>query len=94
MLQAMTRNSAPCSRTRKLCAFDGVAGDGAARFGAVGQARGVSDEGEACPRESGQERLEDGKAAESGIEDANGGWALRGNAQGLFPSVGTASSVR
>ncbi len=36
---------------QELGAFDGVAGDGAAGFGAVGEAGGVADEGEAGARE-------------------------------------------
>ncbi len=37
---------------QELRAFDGVAGDGAARLGAVREARGVADEGKACLRGS------------------------------------------
>ena len=73
VLQAMTRNSAPCSSDQELGALGGVAGDGAAGLGAVGQAGRVADEGEAGVRQTGHQGAQDGEAAEAGIEDADGG---------------------
>ena len=66
---------------QELRAFDGVAGDGAARFGAVGQARRVADKGKARARQPANERAQHGEPAEAGIEDADGGrsgleWSL------------------
>ena len=57
----------------ELGAFSGIASDGAARLGAVGETGGVPDEGEAGLRELWNERGKDGEPAEAGIEDADGG---------------------
>ena len=58
---------------QELRAFGGVAGDGAARLGAVGQPGGVADEGEAGVRQPRDECAQNGEPAEAGIEDADGG---------------------
>ncbi len=80
---------------QELGALDGVAGDGAARLGAVGQAGGVADEGEAGRGHAIDEGAEDGEAAEAGVEDADGGDADSGCAHCVGPwVVGTASAVR
>jgi hypothetical protein len=57
---------------QELGAFGGVAGDGAAGFGAVGEAGGVAEEGVAGVRQAVDEGAEDGEAAEAGVEDADG----------------------
>ena len=76
-------------------ALGGVAGDGAAGLGAVGQAGGVAEEGEACLRSAGDESAQDGETAEAGIEDADGGRDEAGcSVMVWLPSVGAASAVR
>ncbi len=54
-------------------ALGGVAGDGAAGFGSVREAGGVSDEGVASLRGTVDERAQNGESAEAGVEDADGG---------------------
>ena len=54
-------------------AFDGVAGDGALGFGAVGEAGGVAEVDVVRAGDEGQQGAEDGEAAEAGVEDADGG---------------------
>jgi len=61
----------------KLCAGDGVAGDGFAGFGAVGQARSVAEVDVVGAWDEGEQRAEDGEAAEAGVEDADGGGFCR-----------------
>ena len=58
---------------QELRAFDGIAGDGAARFGSIWKASSVADESKVRMRQAVDERAEHGKAAEAGIEDADGG---------------------
>ena len=57
----------------ELSALGGVAGDGAAGLGAVGQAGRVAEKGELSPRQPLDKRAQDGQAAEAGVEDADGG---------------------
>ena len=59
---------------QELRALGGVAGDGAARFGAVGQAGSIADKGVAGGGQPMDEGAENGESAEAGIEDADGGW--------------------
>jgi len=58
---------------QELGALCGVAGDGAAGLGAVGETGGVAEEGKPGAGETLDECAEDGEAAEAGIEDADGG---------------------
>ncbi len=67
---------------QKLRALGGVAGDGAAGLGAVGQAGGVAEEREAGLRQAGDERAEDGESAEAGVENTDGGDAEDGESRG------------
>ena len=75
-------------------ALGGVAGDGAARLGTVGEAGGVADEGKVCLWCAGDEGAQHGESAEAGIEDADGGSVEGSFGHGLVPSVGVASAVR
>ncbi len=83
---------------QELRAFGGVAGNGAAGFGAVRQARRVAQKGILGLRHALDESAQHGQAAEAGIEDADGGgcggWTCLECAHGCAPSVGTASAAR
>ena len=57
----------------ELCALDGVAGDGLAGLGAVGETGGVAEVDVVRAGDEGEQRAEDGEAAEAGVEDADGG---------------------
>ena len=70
---------------QELRALGGVAGDGAAGLGAVGEARGVADESVARLRHAGDEGAQDGESAEAGIEDADGGRFERASVTVGFP---------
>ena len=52
---------------------DGVAGDGLLRLGAVGQAGSVAEIEETRSGDEREQRAEDGEAAETGVEDGDGG---------------------
>ena len=54
------------------CAFDGVAGDGGLRLGAVGETGGVAEIDVVGAGDEREQRAEDGEAAEAGVEDADG----------------------
>ena len=56
----------------ELCAGDGVASDGFARLGAVGETGGVAQEGVMRVRDEGEKCPEDGETAEARVEDADG----------------------
>ena len=58
---------------QELRAFGGIAGDGAARLGPVGQPGGVAEKGEAGMGKPADQGAQDGEAAEAGVEDADGG---------------------
>ncbi len=51
--------------------FNGVAGDGGLRFGAVGKAGGVAEVEEVGAGEFGKKGAQDGEAAEAGVEDTD-----------------------
>ena len=58
---------------KELCAGDGVAGDGFAGFGAVGETGGVAEVDVVGVGDQREQGAEDGEAAEAGVEDAYGG---------------------
>jgi len=50
-----------------------IASDGLARFGAVGQTRGIAEVDVLRAGNERKQRTQDGKAAEAGVEDSYGG---------------------
>ena len=78
---------------QELRALGGVAGDGAAGLGAVGQAGGVAEKGEAGLRHAVDEGAEDGESAEAGIENADGGGDWDYSWMGTFGGHGVGGEV-
>ena len=76
---------------QELRALDGIAGDGAPRLGAVGQAGGVAEKGKPRVGKTANQGAQHREAAEAGVEDADGGCGGRGGAHGWGTSVETAS---
>jgi hypothetical protein len=56
----------------EFCAGDGVASDGLARLGAIGETSRIAEEDVMRVRDEGEKRSEDSEAAEARVEDADG----------------------
>jgi hypothetical protein len=66
-------------RVEELCTLDGVAGDGLAGLGAVGEAGGVAEIDVVRGGDEGKQGSEDGEAAKALVEDADGEFGLVGH---------------